>query len=115
MQEPGSTSRHEHDAADAEEVVCKRCGLCCQAHIALLAHTEDLERWRRQGRTDILRVVQAETHETDGMGDSDLMGPCPFLLRQGETCTCTIYETRPMVCRAFRPGSTLCSQGRDHA
>lgn len=112
MHEQSVTSSHQQDPADGKEIVCRRCGLCCQAHIALLVHPEDLERWRREGRTDILRVVEAETEETDGMGDSALMGPCPFLERRGEAYSCAIYQTRPLVCRAFKPGSSLCSQAR---
>ncbi len=91
---------------------CKRCGQCCQAHIALLAHAEDRQRWREEGREDILAVVDAEATQTDGMGDSALAGPCPFLQRAGAVCACAIYPTRPAVCRAFAPGSPLCSQAR---
>ena len=99
------------DAA-ADGVPCQRCGLCCQAHVALLAHPEDIQRWRREGRSDILRVVEAETQETDGMGDSAMVAPCPYLERLEGEWGCAIYATRPLACQAFQPGSSLCSQSR---
>jgi Fe-S-cluster containining protein len=78
--------------------------------VALLAHTEDRERWRRDGRRDILAIVDAETCQTDGMGDTALSGPCPFLTRHGAHFACAIYATRPRVCRDFRPGDPPCAQ-----
>jgi Fe-S-cluster containining protein len=93
-------------------VACQRCGVCCQAHVALLAHPEDRDRWQRERRWDILARVDAETHATDGMGDTALAGPCPFLERHGAASGCAIYPTRPVVCRSFQPGSTLCGRSR---
>jgi Fe-S-cluster containining protein len=98
------------DTGSGHTVPCKRCGVCCQAHIALLTRPEDIQRWRRQGRADILRVVEAETQDTDGMGDNALMAPCPYLEWEGCKRACAIYDTRPLTCRAFRPGSGVCSQ-----
>ncbi len=103
-----------HTAPPVEEdpIQCQRCGLCCQVHLALLTRPDDLERWRNQQRDDILRTVETETQVTNGMGDSALTGPCPYLERQGAVWHCSIYDTRPLVCAKFQPGDSLCSQAR---
>jgi len=108
---PGLPSR-EAPSGQSPSPACQRCGLCCRAHIALLAHPADLERWRRERRWDILRVVEAETCDTNGMGDTALMGACPFLVPENGHWSCAIYPTRPLVCREFQPGSALCSLSR---
>jgi Fe-S-cluster containining protein len=41
---------------------------------------------------------------------------CPFLDLQDGLFACTIYETRPRVCRHFEPGSSeICPQFRKRA
>ena len=78
------------------------------------AGAEDLERWEREGRDDILRVYRdalwAGDHflsVTTGMTVRD----CPFLDFREGAFACTIYETRPRVCRRFEPGSSaICPQ-----
>ena len=43
--------------------------------------------------------------------DGNYITCCPFLDREGDLYTCTIYETRPFICRNFSPGSSdLCPQ-----
>lgn len=55
----------------------------------------DLDRWRRQGRTDIL----AEVGDQSGWREP---GPCPFLAAAGAgRFGCSIYETRPATCREY--------------
>ena len=78
----------------------------------MLAVYEDLLRWRRQGRDDILRIVETETafSGTDGLGGGEYLSRCPFLVAEGDHSACAIYETRPQTCRDFRPGSTKCAQ-----
>jgi Fe-S-cluster containining protein len=78
------------------------------------ADAEDLERWRRDGRDDILRVYR----DARWMGDHFIsvttgmtIRDCPFLDWEGVSFTCRIHETRPRVCREFEPGSSeICPQ-----
>ena len=95
-----------------EDVHCKRCGFCCQAHVGMLVSHEDILRWRREGRDDILRLIEnAEiVYGRDGLGDGEYLIDCPFLISEGDLAACAIYDARPQVCRDFRPGSERCSQ-----
>jgi Fe-S-cluster containining protein len=78
------------------------------------ADAEDIERWGREGREDILRVWRDARwvgdhfiSVTTGMTIHD----CPFLDFQDGLFSCTIYGTRPRVCRDFEPGSSrICPQ-----
>lgn len=78
------------------------------------ADAEDLARWNREGREDILRVYRDALwvgdhflSVTTGMTIHD----CPFLDFREGSFACTIYVTRPRVCRDFIPGSSaICPQ-----
>ena len=104
---------------DTPHIPCLRCGTCCMADMIADADAEDLERWRREGRDDILRryrdacwVGDHFMSVTTGMAIHD----CPFLDFQDGLFTCTIYETRPRVCREFTPGSSeICPQFKRRA
>ena len=99
---------------------CQRCGKCCQIHFSIYAVEEDIARWRAEGRTDILRLLEDE--EMAWAGDQlvstitgEPLSPCPFLQKDGTRFSCTIYETRPEICREFPPGSSeICPQYRGH-
>jgi Fe-S-cluster containining protein len=79
----------------------------------LQATGEDVKRWRREGRDDILRFVAVLGRDDDDpWGDlwiDDDNGVerarCPFVrkLPNRDQYTCTIYETRPEVCRQYEP------------
>jgi len=100
---------------ETSTVTCKRCGKCCLSAYAP-ASEEDIERWRREEKKEILLVM--EHSEAAWAGDivvssenGKILFNCPFLRYEGEYCSCTIYEDRPTTCRAFKPGSSeLCSQ-----
>jgi Fe-S-cluster containining protein len=100
---------------------CRRCGKCCLADfIAYVTQisSEDQERWRREGRQDILSVIQKEHAVWVGdhfisSDDGRYIHGCPFLAWEGDHATCTIYETRPEICRRYKPASSeICSQYR---
>lgn len=101
--------------ADNPDTPCLRCGTCCMANMVADADPDDLARWRREGRDDILRVW----HDALWVGDRLLsvttgmaIRDCPFLDFRDGVFACTIYETRPRVCRDFEPGSSaICPQG----
>ena len=77
---------------------------------------EDLARWQRENHQDILNVIEhghvmwagdrmistATGHYADG---------CPFLIAKEGKWLCSIYDTRPRVCRNYEPGSSeICPQ-----
>lgn len=75
------------------------------------AKEEDFERWRREGRLDILQLIEREHFiwSGDRMVSTEagsFSRACPFLQSEGERFRCTIYETRPQVCRNYTPGSS---------
>jgi tetratricopeptide (TPR) repeat protein len=85
---------------------CERCGRCCRStkwavNLDTRLCWEDIERWRREGRSDILQHVLV----SEGLG-GDLIGPdgkffsqCPFLKKEeGRKYSCLIHETKPKVC-----------------
>ncbi len=80
------------------------------------ARGEDMERWRREDKKEILRAIERSKAMWAGdvvvsSEDGRILFNCPFLKYEGEYATCTIYEDRPKTCRNFEPGSSeLCSQ-----
>lgn len=97
-------------------ISCRQCGKCCFVDMAAYAEQSDFDRWRAENRQDILdaiehrhlvwagdRMISSET------GDSPK--ECSFLYSEGNKWLCSIYGTRPKVCREYQPGSSeLCSQ-----
>lgn len=88
---------------EKQETRCACCGSCCEAFGGHLnASRTDMERWRKQGRKDLLdRVnrlgwiwVDPQTKQPEQT--------CPFIERTGpDTACCSIYETRPAICRDY--------------
>lgn len=99
-------------------VICKRCGKCCMSAYVPATY-EDMERWRREDRKEILHVLEHSKAVWAGdvvvsPEDGRRLFNCPFLRFEGKYSTCTIYKDRPTTCRNFRPGgSELCSQFRE--
>ena len=87
------------------EPSCRRCGDCCQEHFIRYVSPEDLGRWEKERRFDILEIVRR--HQADRAAET-----CRFLSRDGNgKQLCSIYPTRPKICRDFQPGGAkLCPQ-----
>ena len=93
---------------------CTNCGKCC-THPgfmgSLMAMGAYVQRWRRQRRADILRFAQVLGPRDDPWADLwiDEEGRerwrCPFVrkVRGSPRYLCTIYETRPQICRDYKP------------
>ncbi|HVO65492.1 MAG TPA: YkgJ family cysteine cluster protein [Syntrophales bacterium] len=96
-------------------ITCKRCGKCCLIAFAPVSD-EDMERWRREGKEEILRAMEHSKSLWAGdivisSENGRILFTCPFLRWEGTYHTCTIYEDRPKVCRNYKPGSSeICSQ-----
>jgi Fe-S-cluster containining protein len=92
---------------------CTQCGRCCTNSSfmgTLTASGADVQRWRKQRRYDILRWVSVIGPPSNPWGDlwihpvrGDDRERCPFVrkIRGQDRYTCTIYDTRPDVCRSY--------------
>jgi Fe-S-cluster containining protein len=94
-----------------KKIECKRCGTCCLANLIAFVTDEDIERWKREQREDILRILDNKNAVWAGdrlisMTNGQQLYGCPFLMWEKNHYTCTIYETRPQVCRDYIPGSS---------
>ncbi|OPY85497.1 MAG: Flagellin N-methylase [Smithella sp. PtaU1.Bin162] len=95
---------------------CLRCGRCCFVDFTAYAVSEDFNRWSTENRQDILNVIEKRhlVWAGDRMASTETgVHPyeCPFLSNTGKECFCSIYETRPLICRKYQPGSSeLCPQ-----
>ena len=96
-------------------ITCRRCGNCCRVDMVAYISPEDIQRWERERRHDII----ARLRENDVMwaGDrivnrfGEKVKDCVYLNGHGALFSCEIYETRPLICRNFIPGSSaLCPQ-----
>ena len=88
---------------------CTGCGKCCTnaSYMGSMAATpEDMRRWRKEERDDILQYASELPH----MGSADLwihpdsgreLTRCPFVRKSGARYICKIHETRPEVCRGY--------------
>jgi Fe-S-cluster containining protein len=99
---------------------CTNCGKCCTKPSfmqGLGATGDDVKRWRREKRYDILRFAWVLGPPDDPYADLwiderlEERERCPFVRKvRGENrYLCRIYETRPQVCRDYEPwapGST---------
>ncbi len=82
---------------------CLGCGICCDLYGGhLLASQSDLERWERQGRTDLLAMVNHLGWIWVDPHTGERLELCPFLDRKSaETALCSIHDTKPDLCRSY--------------
>lgn len=81
--------------------LCHRCGECCRRLIIEII-AADL---RREPK---LRPFARAMKPYKGRQIYSLPSPCPMLKKN----LCSIYKTRPAVCREFTPGSEQCRMAR---
>jgi Fe-S-cluster containining protein len=86
------------------QFVCQQCGVCCEAEKISLT-ISDLERWLSDNT--IYRVMHMLQMVEDGGNYSIIVkkdedGFCNLFHRDNKQCT--IYETRPLTCRAYPLG-----------
>lgn len=100
-----------------KDITCRRCGSCCKVDMVAYVTSEDIQRWEEEGRNDILSRIRNNgvTWAGDRIVNKSgrILKTCYYLSCDGSTFSCEIYETRPLVCRNFVPGSSyLCTQYR---
>ncbi len=100
---------------------CRRCGNCCHVDVAAYVVLEDIQRWQREGRGDILAHVRDNGVTWSDRSVVNRFGTtittcqmsCVYLKWSGPLASCGIYDVRTNVCRSYIPGSSdLCPQHR---
>jgi Fe-S-cluster containining protein len=97
----------------AEELDCLTCGACCRTgHDGrILIPAEDLLRWRRLGRLDLVEQIQPG-HFGEVAFATRADGSCVHLGTTESMNACAIYEIRGTTCREFERGSRQCLEFR---
>lgn len=105
----------KENQVDPTSVACRRCGACCHVDMVAYVSPEDIQRWEKEGRHDIIARLRGNAVIWAGDRIINRSGgkvtSCYYLDWDGSSFFCQIYETRPMVCRNYIPGSSeLCPQ-----
>ena len=93
---------------------CKQCGNCCINIPGAYAHSideEDVERWKKNRRNDILKWVISIDYEKFTIHDvwfhpetGDDVSSCPWLEKSDNgKYKCAIHDLRPNYCREWPP------------
>jgi Fe-S-cluster containining protein len=99
--------RKQYGCTKMAEFICTRCGKCCISlgrNIRIERSLSPVQHYCRMGISgDIVMVTLPPEHrDLYASGESD-PGWCPFLRRgHGDIFTCTVYGSRPGICREFR-------------
>lgn len=97
--QPGTSA----PSAAQKETRCLCCGKCCRyfgGHLHASAH--DMERWKKQGRDDLLNRVNRLGWIWVDPETKQMLDPCPFLEQADEQrWICSINETKPDICRDY--------------
>lgn len=99
-----------------EELDCLACGACCRqaSDGRILVPAEDIVRWQRSGRDDIVaRLVPG--HFSELAFACDDAGACVHLGTSHSPNACRIYADRGTTCREFEKGSWQCLEFRRDA
>ena len=85
------------------ESSCICCGRCCEQFGGHLnASARDLERWKQEGRDDLLRRVIRLGWIWVDPKSGRLEDPCPFIERTNDNRgLCGINDTKPDICRDY--------------
>ena len=96
---------------------CTTCGACCREAASdgrILVSAEDLVRWKREGRRDVLDQL-VDGHFGEMAFSSAAEGHCVHLGTEVSPHLCAIYETRGETCHRLEPGSRQCLSYRRDA
>ncbi len=94
---------------------CKNCGKCCiEMGWKIFATPDDIVRWIKEGRQDILKHVLVyeyydilhgyvfEGGEVWFDENGRKLERCPFIKERDGKIYCRIHETKPQQCREYR-------------
>jgi len=94
----------------SEEYDCTKCGACCRC-FPIFASALDAEKEPRiKSETRRLEPHLATKDKAYQLHPLPFQEQCAFLT-SGQLCT--IYQTRPDVCRRFAAGSPQCIEARE--
>lgn len=95
------------------ELDCLACGACCRMGEdgRILIPPEDLVRWRKLGRNDLVQAIQPGHLGMAAFATRD-DGSCVHLGTAANPNACAIYEVRGTTCRDFEKGSPQCLEFR---
>jgi len=90
------------------------CGHCCGPYFALYVEEGDEQRWREQGRQDLLDRLEYERdrvrwneHYPYDVKTGERFEKCHYLLRLPDgRAVCAIHNTKPKICRDYPPASS---------
>lgn len=101
---------------------CRTCGACCLggyddgmgfATVTEADHARMSARTRRRLVVIDHRFSDVPSRATPYVMTEDVGAVCAFLRgTPGRRVSCRIYETRPDVCRSWKPGSMGCREAR---
>lgn len=96
---------------NGKTVNCRRCGKCCLTNLIAYVTEADMQRWRYEKREDIFHIIEAQQGVWAGdrlvsAANGHSLYCCPFLKWDKNRYACSIYNTRPHVCREYGPGSS---------
>lgn len=95
----------------SETFDCAHCGACChQRPGTILLEPEDLLRWKRAGRSELVAATTPGHFGMRAFAMTD--GHCVHLGTADNPAACQIYPDRAKVCRDFAAGSRQCLEFR---
>jgi len=103
----------ENPREDEGPFECRSCGVCCRdaSDGRVLVSADDLLRWKRQDRTDILGQLVPGHFSQLGFAARP-NGQCIHQGTAHNPNDCSIYETRAEPCKAVEAGSQECRMQR---
>jgi Fe-S-cluster containining protein len=110
---------HDRDVpqpVEDEPLDCLACGACCRqgSDGRILVPAEDIVRWRRQGRLDLVAALQPGHFGELAFATTEA-GACVHLGTAESRHACRIYEDRGTTCHEFEKGSWQCLEFRRDA
>lgn len=96
--------------AEAGEFDCTRCGACCRCFPIFASEADATRETRIRSESRQLEAHLATPDKAYQLFPLPFQEQCAFL-RPDQLCS--IYETRPEVCRRFTAGSPQCIEARE--
>lgn len=101
-----STINEIEQSREKEGFKCKQCGLCCKSTQYVNICAEDIERWKKHGRTDLFSnemKMEWDYFGSSGLFRNSTTCTCPFLGKKQnkKEFYCKIQEIKPLFCRQF--------------
>jgi len=99
---------------------CQQCGACCTNHehnraVGYVWLTNDESKQMRRLGLTVVRAGASSFLGTRTREGASYPSCIALLGRVGELCGCAIYRSRPLNCRQFEVGGSLCKAAREQA